>query len=120
MKKLIAWLLALLLLVPAAPALAHAQLTGASPKSNSVLKKAPTEIKLVFDEDLIELDESNQIQVTNSKKQRVDKNDSRVIGNQLKVSLKKLVPGKYRVSYRALSSDGHLVTASYSFTLKKN
>jgi methionine-rich copper-binding protein CopC len=120
MKKLLALMLALLVLIPAAPAFAHAQLSGASPKANSILKKAPTEIKLTFDDDLLVLDASNQVQVTNSKKQRVDKNDSSVLGNQMKVSLKKLVAGKYKVTYRVLSADGHPVTASYSFTVKSS
>jgi len=119
MKKIFALALALLVIIPGAPAFAHAQLTGATPKGNAVLTKAPTQIKLTFDDDLIALESSNQIEVTNSKGQRVDANNSSVLGNQLTVTLKKLVAGKYRVSYRVLSADGHPIASKYSFTVKK-
>jgi methionine-rich copper-binding protein CopC len=119
LKKIFALALALLVLIPGAPAFAHAQLTGANPKANAVLTKAPTQIKLTFDDDLIALESSNKIEVTNSKGQRVDTNNSSVLGNQLTVSLKKLSAGKYRISYRVLSADGHPVAASYYFTVKK-
>jgi methionine-rich copper-binding protein CopC len=117
-KKIFALALALLVLIPGAPAFAHAQLTAASPKGNAVLTKAPIQIKLTFDDDLIALESSNQIEVTNSKGQRVDANNSSVLGNQLTVSLKKLVAGKYKVSYRVLSADGHPVAATYNFSVK--
>lgn len=112
-------MLALLVVTSGAPAFAHAELTGASPKANVLLKKAPQEIRLTFDDDLIPILESNQIAVTNSKNVRVDKNDSTVLGNQLRTSLKKLQPGKYQVTYRVLSADGHPIASKYSFTIKK-
>ncbi|MEY3677740.1 MAG: hypothetical protein RL351_967 [Actinomycetota bacterium] len=119
MKKLIAIGLALLVLSPGAPAFAHAQLVGAFPKANAKVSQAASQVKLTFDDDLIALGDSNQITVTNSKKQRVDNAKSVVVGNQLSVGLKKLKFGKYKVSYRALSADGHPITASYSFTVNK-
>lgn len=119
MKKLIAIGLALLVLSPGAPAFAHAQLVGAFPKANAKVSQAVLQVKLTFDDDLIALGDSNQITVTNSKKQRVDNAKSVVVGNQLSVGLKKLKFGKYKVSYRALSADGHPITASYSFTVNK-
>ncbi len=119
MKKIFALALALLVVLPVAPAFAHAQLDGASPKANVKLVKAPTQIKLTFDDDLIELTDANTIQVTNSKRQRVDLNNSKVLGNQITVGLKKLVVGSYRVTYRVLSADGHPISASYSFSVIK-
>lgn len=119
MKKIIALALVLLITFPAAPAHAHAQLTGATPKANAILTKAPAQVTLTFDDELIVLGTSNQLQVTNSQRQRVDKNDALVFGNQLTVSLKKLVTGKYKIAYRVISSDGHPVSGSYSFTVKQ-
>jgi methionine-rich copper-binding protein CopC len=117
-KKIFALALALLVFIPGAPAFAHAQLTAASPKANAVLTKAPTQIKLTFDDDLISLESSNRIEVTNSKGLRVDADNSSVLGNQLTVSLKKLAAGKYKVSYRVLSADGHPLAATYYFSIK--
>jgi methionine-rich copper-binding protein CopC len=76
-------------------------------------------VKRTFDDDLIVLGDSNQITVTNSKKQRVDTANTLVVGNQLTVGLKKLKIGKYKVSYRALSADGHPISATYSFSVTK-
>jgi methionine-rich copper-binding protein CopC len=119
LKKLFALALALLVVLPVAPAFAHAELNSASPKANVKLIKAPTQIKLTFDDDLVELPDANKIQVTNSKRMRVDLNNYKVLGNQITVGLKKLVVGSYRVTYRVLSADGHPITASYSFSVVK-
>lgn len=119
MKKLFAFVLALLVLMPGAQAFAHAQLVGASPKANAKVSQSVKQVKLTFDDDLIDLAGSNQITVTNSKKQRVDAANSVVVGNQLSVGLKKLKIGKYKVYYRALSADGHPISASYSFSVTK-
>jgi methionine-rich copper-binding protein CopC len=119
MKKLIAIVLALLVLIPGAQAFAHAQLVGAFPKANAKVSQAVSQVKLTFDDNLIVLGDSNQITVTNSKKQRVDNEKSVVVGNQLSVGLKKLKIGKYKVSYRALSADGHPISATYSFWVTK-
>ncbi len=119
MKKLFAIGLALLVLIPGAQAFAHAQLVGAFPKSNAKVSQAVKQVKLIFDDDLIALGDSNQITVTNSKKQRVDAANTLVVGNQLTVGLKKLKIGKYKVSYRALSADGHPISATYSFSVTK-
>jgi methionine-rich copper-binding protein CopC len=119
MKKLIAIGLTLLVLIPGAQAYAHAQLVGAFPKANAKVSQAVKQVKLTFDDDLIVLGDSNQITVTNSKKQRVDSANTLVFGNQLTVGLKKLKIGKYKVSYRALSADGHPISATYSFSVTK-
>lgn len=119
MKKLIAIGLALLVLIPGAQAYAHAQLVRAFPKANAKVSQAVKQVKLTFDDDLIVLGDSNQITVTNSKKQRVDSANTLVVGNQLTVGLKKLKIGKYKVSYRALSADGHPISATYSFSVTK-
>ena len=119
MKKLIAIGLALLVLIPGAQAFAHAQLVGAFPKANAKVSQAVKQVKLTFDDDLIVLGDSNQITVTNSMKQRVDTANTLVFGNQLTVGLKKLKIGKYKVSYRALSADGHPISATYSFSVTK-
>ncbi len=119
MKKLIAFALALLVLMPGAQAFAHAQLIGVYPKANAKVSQSIKQVKLTFDDDLIVLGDSNRITVTNSKKQRVDKSNSAVLGNQLSVGLNKLKIGKYKVTYRALSADGHPISASYSFSVTK-
>lgn len=119
MKKLIAIGLALLVLLPGAQAFAHAQLVGAFPKANAKVSQAVSQVKLTFDDDLIELGDLNFIIVTNFKKQRVDLNNPKIVGNQIGVKLRKLSIGKYKVSYRVISSDGHPIEASYFFRVTR-
>jgi methionine-rich copper-binding protein CopC len=107
-----------MLLVNSTPASAHAQLVSANPKSKSVGYSLPKQVRLMFSDDLIELAEGNQIQVTDPKGKRIDTGENILLGNQLSTGLKKSVLlGRYTVTYRVLSEDGHPVSAKYFFTL---
>jgi methionine-rich copper-binding protein CopC len=119
LRKLIAGLLlGWMLLVNSTPASAHAQLVSANPKSKSVVYSLPKQVRLMFSDDLIELAEGNQIQVTDPKGKRIDTGENILLGNQLSTGLKKSVLlGRYTVTYRVLSEDGHPVSAKYFFTL---
>lgn len=119
-KRLIAALLALLLL-GAVPANAHSQLVDANPRPNSVLKVAPKEIVLTFNEELLSLGEkSNVITVTNSRNRAVPAANLRLTGSQLSTELRsKLTPGSYTVWWRAISSDGHPISGKYRFTVRR-
>ena len=121
MRKLIAsLLLGWMLLVSATPASAHAQLVSANPKSKATVYALPTQVKLMFSDDLIDLEGGNQIQVTDPQGKRVDTGETVLLGNQLNTGLKKsTILGKYKVTYRVLSEDGHPVSASYTLTLAK-
>ena len=109
-----------MLITSATPASAHAQLVSANPKAKSVLYVLPTQVKLMFDDDLIDVAGGNQIQVTDPKGKRIDVAESHLLGNQLNIDLKKSsVLGRYTVTYRVLSADGHPISASYFFNLAK-
>lgn len=121
MRKLIAALaLGWMLLSGTTPASAHAQLVSANPKAKSVLYALPTQIKLMFSDDLIDLDGGNQIQVVDPKGRRIDSGANSLLGNQVSTGLKRSnLLGRYSVTYRVLSEDGHPVSANYYFTLAK-
>ena len=109
-----------MLLSSAAPASAHAQLLSANPKAKSTVYVLPAQVKLMFSDDLIDLEGGNQIQVTDPKGKRIETGLTLLVGNQLSTSVKKSsLFGRYRVTYRVLSEDGHPVSASYYFTLSK-
>ncbi len=109
-----------MLLSGTAPASAHAQLLTANPKAKSTVYILPAHVKLMFSDDLIDVDGGNQIQVTDPKGKRIDSGASQLLGNQLAISLKKsILLGRYQVTYRVLSEDGHPVSANYYFTLAK-
>ena len=109
-----------MLLSSAAPASAHAQLVSANPKAKSTVYVLPAQVKLMFSDDLIDLEGGNQIQVTDPKGKRIETGSTLLVGNQLSTTVKKSsLFGRYRVTYRVLSEDGHPVSASYYFTLSK-
>lgn len=100
---------------------AHAQLTSSDPSKNEVIKTLPSLVWLEFDGDLLSFGEKqiNKITVTNSKKMRIDIGGPIVGGARISTKLKAGLPaGKYLVSYRIVSEDGHPVEGSYSFTYK--
>lgn len=103
-----------------APAEAHAQLVKANPKMSAVLYKAPINVTLTFDDELLDMSTSNLVQVFSDKNRRVDGGATKVQGATVSTTLNKnLAIGRYRVVYRVLSADGHPVSASYYFYLKK-
>lgn len=100
---------------------AHAVLTSSVPKSNAVVKVLPEFVFVEFNENLMTIGEKNpnQITVVNDKKKRVDLGGSIVGGARVSTKLKPgLVAGKYQVSYRIVSEDGHVVTGKFNFTYK--
>lgn len=121
MRKVIAFgLVMVLALIGSSPARAHAQLVSSNPKVSAVLYVAPKSVTLTFDDDLIAVAGSNQIQVLDAKKQRIDRGSTKVSAATISVALKSnIAVGKYQVVYRVLSADGHPVSSSYYFYLKK-
>jgi methionine-rich copper-binding protein CopC len=98
---------------------AHAQVSTSVPLKNKTIKVLPRLVWVEFDSDLITLDgkASNAITVTNAKKKRVDDGSTIIGGARISTYLKaKLPAGRYLVSYRVVSEDGHPVIGSYYFT----
>jgi hypothetical protein len=103
-------------LFPATAAFAHAMLDHASPLVGSTVATAPREVVLWFTEKLepafssIEVHNAQGVAVQNGKAQ-LDRNDR----TQLRVSLKTLPPGTYKVIWRVLSVDTHRTQGDFSF-----
>lgn len=118
--------LALVALVPllifpvGAPASAHAQRLVSTPAVGAVLYKWPALASVTFDDDIVAMPDANQLVVTDPKRHRVDTGAFVVKGATLTVALKKTkLYGKYTVTYRVISADGHPVSESYPFYFKK-
>ena len=106
--------------IPSAPAFAHAELLISTPAVGATIYTSPKMVSLTFDDDLIDLQDGNQIVVTDPKNKRVDIGDSVLQGSKLSVQLKKFtLLGKYEVTYHVISNDGHPVTGQFPFYLKK-
>ncbi len=112
--------LVLLILGSAAPASGHAQLVKATPALSSKVVTFPKQVTLMFTDEIIDVAGGNSITVTDPRGQRVSIEPTEVIGNQLIVKLRtSRLLGRYTVSYRVVSEDGHPISSRYTFWLSK-
>lgn len=98
-----------------AAAQAHARLNRSEPVADSAVAAAPHEVSLSFSEKLEPAFSS--VQVTDSNGNRVDQGEVQVSGNIMRVELKPLMAGTYKVRWRALSVDTHTTEGNFSFTV---
>ncbi|CAN2176685.1 CopC domain containing protein [Candidatus Nanopelagicaceae bacterium] len=64
----------------------------------------------------------NLISVANPRKEVISIGETKVVGKSLIVALsdQEAIPGRYLVTYRMASPDGHIVSGSYRFTLSSS
>ena len=122
MKKLTTMIISVLLIFAGMQSAdAHAQLSLSNPTKNQIVRTLPSLVWLEFDGDLLSFGDKqiHKITVTNSRKKRVDIGGPIVGGARISTKLKAGLPaGKYFVSYRVVSEDGHPVEGSYTFSYK--
>jgi methionine-rich copper-binding protein CopC len=112
MKRLILAALAAFTFVTEAQA--HAHLAGSVPANESVVTASPPSIQLRF---------SHAVRLTALTVESADGERQALEGlpaeaaESLAVVAPKLAPGKYVVSWRALSKDNHVMSGKFSFTL---
>jgi len=102
----------LTLVLGSAGAHAHAYLNYANPRVGSMVAASPGQITLHFTQRLEA--KFSRAEVRNSAGARVDQGAS-VTGSVIRVSLKALAAGTYRVHWRVLSVDTHTTEGSFSF-----
>lgn len=114
--------LALLFLsLTALPAQAHADFVSSNPSDGSVVQSFPSEISLTFNEELLTLDDEsvNTISLFGPDEIEISLSPAEVTGANLVTTVAgdaaALPAGKYRVSYRVVSADGHPVKGEISF-----
>ena len=100
-------------------AFAHAKVLSSTPTAESAVTRWPTQLLIRFNEPILKLSGAvvDWAYVKNSKGLRVDVGNPKVSGAVLSVGLKNAVPsGKYFVTYRAVSDDGHPVSGTFTFS----
>ncbi|MFE2262207.1 copper resistance CopC/CopD family protein [Streptomyces griseosporeus] len=105
------------LLAAAAPASAHAALTGSDPRQGAVVQRAPEQVSLTFSEKVAMSDDS--LRVLDPKGTRVDAGDpTEVSGTTYAVKLHGGLPdGTYTVTYQVVSADSHPVAGAFTFSI---
>jgi len=115
MRTHIAILSLLLMALGTGTAQAHAFLDHASPLVGSTVQTAPPEVSLSFTQNLEPA--FSTVQVTDSSGARVDQGKAQISGSTMRIELKALKPGLYRVRWHALSVDTHTTEGSFTFTV---
>ncbi|WP_338684387.1 copper resistance protein CopC [Streptomyces acidiscabies] len=105
------------LLAGAAPASAHAALTGSDPTQGSVVAQAPTQVTLTFSEKIAT--DRDSVRVLDPKGNRVDAGAANNTGGTTyAVPLRSGLPdGTYTVTYQIVSEDSHPVAGAYTFSI---
>jgi methionine-rich copper-binding protein CopC len=93
----------------------HADLDHSSPAAGDTVPTAPQEVSLSFTESIEPAFSS--VEVTNSSGERVDQGRAEVSGSSMRIGLKELSPGRYRVHWRAISTDTHKVEGNFTFSV---
>ena len=106
-------LIALSLFVTPAVANAHATLDHASPPVDSTSSSAPKEVVLYFTQQLEPKFSGADVQ--NSSGESVSSGSARASGTEMRIGLKALPPGTYKVIWHVLSVDTHRTQGSFSF-----
>ena len=103
----------LLALVLPAGVEAHSGLTRSKPAAGSTVSPAPREVVLTFTETLEPAFSS--VEVRDAKGAAVESGKASVERTQMRVALKALAPGLYKVIWRVLSVDTHRSQGTFTF-----
>jgi methionine-rich copper-binding protein CopC len=97
----------------AGAARAHAFLDHAAPLVGSTVAAAPHEVALWFTQNLEPAFSS--VEVTDGSGARVDTGKAAISANTMRIGLKTVGAGTYRVRWHALSVDTHTTEGSFTF-----
>ncbi|HEX6681645.1 MAG TPA: copper resistance protein CopC [Candidatus Limnocylindrales bacterium] len=116
MRLLKAALIFLVVLLPAAPAQAHAKLVRTNPAQGEILPVPPENVELVFSESVSPV--KDKIRIVGPDGQRVDDGMPVVDGATVRIKLKDgTKTGTYLVSFRVISADSHPVPGAFTYSI---
>lgn len=102
-------------LLTAAPAGAHDVLVSSSPEDGSTTTQPPAAVELTFSGAV--QDQFTQVAILGAGDASYEQGDPEVVGPTVTQAVDDLPDGEYTVSYRVVSSDGHPVSGTISFTV---
>jgi copper resistance protein C len=108
---------ALLTVMTSTAAEAHAFLDHAEPRVGSTVPTAPRELVLSYTQNLEPAFSS--VEVSDGNGARVDLGKPRINAGVMRIGLKQLPPGTYKVRWQVLSIDTHTTEGSFSFHVGK-
>jgi copper resistance protein C len=96
-----------------AAAHAHAHLDHSNPPVDGTVATAPQEVALFYTQNLEPA--FSTVEVTDTSGTRVDEGKAQISGNTMRVGLKSLGPGSYKVHWHAVSVDTHTTEGTFTF-----
>ena len=118
-RQIIALVGAIFLALSVSPASAHTVLVNSIPQSESIISSLPPEITITFAEELIDIGNSNSIEVFDSSGEDMSQGKVTVAGPTLtKALLTSDKIGIYKVQYRAVAADGHVIKGEFTFSVE--
>jgi methionine-rich copper-binding protein CopC len=96
---------------------AHGFLDHAEPRVGSTVPSAPKEVVLVFTQKVEAAFSS--VEVSDANGARVDQGKPQVSATTMRVGLKALPPGTYKVHWQILSVDTHSTEGNFTFQVGK-
>ena len=94
---------------------AHAFLDHAEPRVGSTTATAPREVVLFYTQNLEPAFSS--VEVSDANGARVDQGKPRISASTMRVGVKPLSPGTYRVRWQVLSVDTHTTEGNFTFSV---
>ncbi len=114
MRKLLPLIVCALVVLPPAPAHAHAALIATNPAQGTIVQYQPVQIDLTFSEPITPV--VDKIRIIGPDGQRWDKGTPRAEGTELRIPMNEnLLYGTYLVSFRVISADNHPVPGGFTF-----
>jgi methionine-rich copper-binding protein CopC len=119
-RRPLALLLALPLLIVAGAARAHAYPDHADPKVGSTVSASPSQVRIWFDSEIEPAFSSIEVHgaggtTVQEGKGRVDPSDPKLLEASIP---QRLTPGTYKVTWSVVARDGHRTSGDYNFTVR--
>jgi methionine-rich copper-binding protein CopC len=108
---------ALLAVFAAHPACAHGFLDHAEPRVGSTISSAPKEVVLFFSQKIEPA--FSTVEVSDANGARVDQGKPKISATTMRIGLKPLPPGTYRVRWHILSVDTHTTEGNFTFQVER-
>jgi len=128
MKKII-FLVVFLLGLGAPSAVAHSELVSSNPSASAIIQQLPEQVELEFNEDLLNLGSGNSVTIISPSGEDLGMGETNTDGSKITRLINTTSEsGTFKVKYRVVSADGHVVNGNYTFdvneaavkTLEKN
>ena len=122
MRRLLALLLVGVVMTSLPAAQGHSSLVSSTPRNGAVVKTFPTTLSLTFNEEILQLagKEPSRVQLFSPSQRRISLGKTVIVREVLTAAVigAKRENGRYRLSYRVVSADGHVITGALTFTYK--